>query len=160
MAPTYRGLGEGHGEGRRFTFRFSSGTCLVRSSISLALSLLLTTCAHVLICVSVSCLKVTCWDWISSCFFLRSRIYACKASFGVWREEHNVFEGPIMRGHCKGGVTMVTIVLVWLPYLPHYETLTRNWVLLDLYGTRTGHYLALQALTHLHSALLSSALLS
>jgi hypothetical protein len=68
------GFEDGRSRGSPLTLRFSSCACLVLSSRSLActtssiatrggegtLSLPLTTCAHDLMCVSVSCLKVVC----------------------------------------------------------------------------------------------------
>lgn len=84
------GSAEERGRGRPLTLRFSSLALRDRSSTSLActtsstaviggdLSFPRTTCAHELMCVSVSCLRETCCDIISSCLFLISWISACK----------------------------------------------------------------------------------
>ena len=98
LAPTSIGSDEGWGKGRPLTLRFNYLARLLRSSPRFAritsstatrgvgvLSFPRTTSTQELMCVSISCLKVVCWDHISSCFLLRSRISACSAPFGGWR---------------------------------------------------------------------------
>ena len=85
--PTTMGSEDVIGKGSPLTLRFNSRACLVCSSMSLdcttssttarggarGVSLPLATCAHELMCVFVSCLKVGCWALISSYLFFKSR---------------------------------------------------------------------------------------